>query len=269
MLQEEISGSVQGSIASIEGELNKLISLRSQGTKLVRKPRKTKRKQPRRTGFDPDSLIKEVTTLGTSHLIDGRVVELLTNQASLPEPIEMNTHPLRDVWVKVKGAWIQTEEAVAWEELKKMDKPIDPKAEACLVVYRRSTMDSRRHADAEAFMHREIEGIRNAGGRSSEELAPKGSDKDIGLVVSVPHSFFLGTSAISLTSLLLSRQVPVSTGQIMQRERGKVAVGTSRHRPGDMPSQHGTIEASGLTLTQRSKEAMSPETRRTQAKTLE
>ena len=116
------------------------------------------------------------------------MVELLTNLSSLPEPVEMNTHPLRDVWVKLKGTWVQAEEAVAWEELKRRDRPVDPKAEACVIVYRRSTMDYRRHADAEAFMHREIEGIRNTGGRSSEELAPKGSDKDIGLVVTVPHS---------------------------------------------------------------------------------
>ena len=136
----------------------------------------------------PDSLIQGVTYLGTSHLIDGRVVELLTNLSSLPEPVEMNTHPLRDVWVKLKGTWVQVEEAVAWEELKRRDRPVDPKAEACVIVYRRSTMDYRRHADAEAFMHREIEGIRNTGGRSSEELAPKGSDKDMGLVVTVPHS---------------------------------------------------------------------------------
>ena len=100
----------------------------------------------------------------------------------------MNTHPLRDAWVKLKGTWVQVEEAVAWEELKRRDRPVDPKAEACVIIYRRSTMDYRRHADAEAFMRREIEGIRNTGGRSSEELAPKGSDKDIGLVVTVPHS---------------------------------------------------------------------------------
>ena len=81
----------------------------------------------------------------------------------------MNTHPLRDVWVKLKGTWVQVEEAVAWEELKKRDRPVDPKAEACVIVYRRSTMDYRRHADAEAFVHARLKasGIRGVGPRKS------------------------------------------------------------------------------------------------------
>ena len=65
---------------------------------------------------------------------------------------------------------------------------------------------------------------------------------------------FVWAPAISLTSLLLCRQAPVTTGQNMQKERGRVAVGTSRHEPGDIPFQHGTLEASSSTFAQRSKD---------------
>ena len=55
-------------------------------------------------------------------------------------------------------------------------------------VYRRSAMDYRRFAEAEAEMHKELAGIRDPGGVDIEALAPKSGSKDVGLIAHVPHA---------------------------------------------------------------------------------
>ena len=57
-----------------------------------------------------------------------------------------------------------------------------------LCIYRRSAMDYRRFAEAEADMHKELVGVRDPGGVDIERLAPKTSSKDIGLIACMPHA---------------------------------------------------------------------------------
>eukprot|EP00439_Symbiodinium_sp_Y106_P002332 s9849_g1.t1 len=71
-------------------------------------------------------------------------------------------------------------------EREMLDEILDKECEACICIYRRSVRDYRRRAEAEAYLHREIDGIRCTGG--DHDNAPRKSDADIGLIVSVPHS---------------------------------------------------------------------------------
>ena len=50
-------------------------------------------------------------------MIDGRIAQLTERPKYLPEPVELTTHPLRDVWLLRGDKWDRTEEAVAWEDL--------------------------------------------------------------------------------------------------------------------------------------------------------
>ena len=106
--------------------------------------------------------------------------------SSIPEPVDLNTHPIRDVWVQEKGKWTMLEEAVAWEELRNMSYSI--KCDVLVCVYRRSAMDYRRFAEAEANMHKELIGIRDPGGVDIEALAPTTGSRDIGLIAHMPHA---------------------------------------------------------------------------------
>ena len=55
------------------------------------------------------------------------------------------------------------EEAVAWEELRNMSYSV--KCDILVCIYRRSAMDYRRFAEAEADMHKELIGNKRSGGR--------------------------------------------------------------------------------------------------------
>ena len=57
-----------------------------------------------------------------------------------------------------------------------------------LCIYRRSAMDYRCFAEAEAELQKELAGIRDPGGVDIEVLAPKTSSKDIGLSACMPHA---------------------------------------------------------------------------------
>ena len=60
--------------------------------------------------------------------------------------------------------------------------------DALLCIYRRSAMDYRGFAEAEADLHKELAGIRDPGGADIEALAPKTRSKDIGLIACMPHA---------------------------------------------------------------------------------
>ena len=60
--------------------------------------------------------------------------------------------------------------------------------DALLCIYRRSAMDYRRFAEAEADLDKELAGIRDPGGADIEALAPKTRSKDIGLIACMPHA---------------------------------------------------------------------------------
>ena len=91
---------------------------------------------------DPE--VSRVKTTGHHPLPDGRRLEVHTGVSIIPEPVDLTTHPLRDVWVQEKGKWTMLEEAVAWEELRNMSYSI--KCDVLVCIYRRSAMDYRRFA---------------------------------------------------------------------------------------------------------------------------
>ena len=123
----------------------------------------------------------------TSSLMVGRIIEVYTS--SKPNtPVELTTHPLRDVWLLQKGNWIQAQEAVAWEELNCRTYQPPTGVDAVMLVYRRSGADYRRHAEAEAMLHLETLGIRDSGGYQFERRDPVASNKDYGLIMAAPHS---------------------------------------------------------------------------------
>ena len=134
----------------------------------------------------PDAEVSRIKTTGHHHLPDGRRVQVHTGVSNVPEPTDLTSHPLRDVWVQNKGRWTRIEEAVAWEELHNMSYAVHCDALVC--IYRRSAMDYRRFAEAEADLHKELAGIRDLGGADIEALAPKTRSKDIGLIACMPHA---------------------------------------------------------------------------------
>ena len=62
------------------------------------------------------------------------------------------------------------------------------KFEAYLFEFRRSVMDYRRHVASEVELQRECEGTRNMGRAESARDCIKANAKDIGLIMSLPHS---------------------------------------------------------------------------------
>ena len=68
-------------------------------------------------------------------MIDGRIAILTEKPKHIPEPVELTTHPLRDVWLLRGGKWDRTEEAVAWEDLVASTYPIPSGVDACLCIY--------------------------------------------------------------------------------------------------------------------------------------
>ena len=109
----------------------------------------------------PDSEISKIKATGHHPLPDGRRLEVHSGVSTIPEPVELTTHPLRDEWIQEKGKWTMIEEAVAWEELRNMSYSI--KCDILVCVYRRSAMDYRRFAEAEADMHKELAGSGDPG----------------------------------------------------------------------------------------------------------
>ena len=134
----------------------------------------------------PDAEVSRIKTTGHHHLPDGRRVQVHTGVSNVPEPTDLTSHPLRDVWVQNKGKWTRIEEAVAWEELHNISYAVHCDSLVC--IYRRSAMDYRRFAEAEADLHKELAGIRDPGGADIEALAPKTRSKDIGLIACMPHA---------------------------------------------------------------------------------
>ena len=135
----------------------------------------------------PDPLFCDITKTGQYSLQDGRIAFATTD----PTPIrhaELSSHPIRDVWLLQNGKWSLLQRAVAWEEISIEDDKLPNKVEACLFVFRRSVMDRRRHTMSEAELQRECEGIRNTGGVESTSDYIRANPKDIGLIMSVPHS---------------------------------------------------------------------------------
>ena len=145
----------------------------------------TREYKPFNVKLSPPELGK-ITVTGLQELDDGRVLEVFNRIKVLPPPDNLSSHPIRDVWLLEKGKWFLHQSTVAWEEREMLDEILDKEYEAAVCVYRRSARDYRRHAEAEAYLHRETDGIRNTGG--DYDNAPRRSDADIGLIVSVPHS---------------------------------------------------------------------------------
>ena len=136
----------------------------------------------------PDKSLSMVEYEGRNLLPDGRIVELYTSNKP-NSPVELTTHPLRDVWLLQKGNWNRSqEEAVAWEELDSRTYQPPTGVDAVMLVYRRSGADYRRHAEAEAMLHLETLGIRDSGGYQFEHRDPVSSNKDYGLIMAAPHS---------------------------------------------------------------------------------
>ena len=84
------------------------------------------------------------------------------------------------------GKWDRTEEAVAWEDLVVSTYPIPSGVDACLCIYRKSSSDLRRHAEAEATLQRESYALRHA--TDDYHHSPKGPEGDSSLILSAPHS---------------------------------------------------------------------------------
>ena len=145
----------------------------------------TREYKPFNVKLSPPELGK-ITVTGLQELDDGRVLEVFNRIKVLPPPDNLSSHPIRDVWLLEKGKWFLHQSTVAWEEREMLDEILDKEYEAAVCVYRRSARDYRRHAEAEAYLHRETDSIRNTGG--DYDNAPRRSDADIGLIVSVPHS---------------------------------------------------------------------------------
>ena len=133
--------------------------------------------------------MSKITKTGKYLLSDGRQVEVFNKMQSLPNPVELSSHPIRDLWLLRKGKWEIHQKAVAWEELDEDERTLPPTDfEAGVLVYRRSTAEYRRHAEAEAILHRETAGIRSSGGVDVDEIGISRTSKDMGLIMSVPHS---------------------------------------------------------------------------------
>ena len=58
--------------------------------------------------------------------------------------------------------------------------------DACLCIYRKSSSDLRRHAEAEATLHRESYALRHS--TDDYHYSPKGPEGDSSLILSAPHS---------------------------------------------------------------------------------
>ena len=85
--------------------------------------------------------------------------------------------------------WDRTEEAVAWEDLSASTYPVPSGVDACLCIYRKSSSDLRRHAEAEATLHRESYALRHA--TDDYHYSPSGPEGDSSLILSAPHSIQL------------------------------------------------------------------------------
>lgn len=86
---------------------------------------------------------------------------LSVNNKSIPEPVELMSHPLRDIWLLRGVKWSRTEEAVAWEELEEPSYMLPKDVKATLCLYRRSSLEYRRSAEAEAELQYEAFKLRN------------------------------------------------------------------------------------------------------------
>ena len=130
--------------------------------------------------------LDKLTVTGLQELDDGRVIEAFNRIRVVTPPENLTSHPIRDVWLLDKHKWVMYQKNVAWEEDETLDEILDKEYDACICIYRRSGRDYRRHAEAEAYLHREIDGIRNSGG--NVDNAPRKSEADIDLIMGVPHS---------------------------------------------------------------------------------
>ena len=82
--------------------------------------------------------------------------------------------------------WDRTEEAVAWEALSASTYSVPSGVDACLCIYRKSSSDLRRHAEAEATLHRESYALRHA--IHDYRYSPSGPEGNRPLILSAPHS---------------------------------------------------------------------------------
>ena len=84
--------------------------------------------------------ISTINKTGRHLLADGRIVEVFSKSSSLPFPVELTSHPIRDLWLLQKGKWTLHQRAVAWEELDEDERTLPPDDfEYGILVYRRST----------------------------------------------------------------------------------------------------------------------------------
>ena len=135
----------------------------------------------------PDKMVVESTLpYGRTMMIDGRIAILSEKPKHIPEPVELTKHPLRDVWLLPGGKWNRTEEAVAWEDLIASTYSFPSGVDACLCIYGKSSSDLRRHAEAEATLHRESYALRHA--TDDYCYSPIGPEGDSSLILSAPHS---------------------------------------------------------------------------------
>ena len=108
----------------------------------------------------------------------------------------LHPHPTRQAFITPNtgylvlqsGKWNLFQRAVAWEEISAEDDKLPHKVEACLFVFGSSVMEYRRHSTSEIELQRECEGIRNTGGADSTKDYIRANPKNMGLVMSVPHS---------------------------------------------------------------------------------
>ena len=133
----------------------------------------------------PDKMVVESSVPYGRTMIDGRIAQLTEKPKHIPEPVELTTHPLRDVWLLRGDKWDRTEEAVAWEDLGASTYPIPSGVDACFCIYRKSSSDLRRHAEAEATLHRESYALRHS--TDDYQYSPKGPEGDSSLILSAPH----------------------------------------------------------------------------------
>ena len=151
--------------------------------------RSAHKKAPAKLPFKdfPDKMIVESSLpYGRTIMIDGRTAIRTEKPKHIPEPVELTTHPLRDVWLLRRGKWDRTEEAVAWEDLVASTYSVPSGVDACLCIYRKSSSDLRRHAEAEATLQRESYALRHA--TDDYHSSPKGPEGDSSLILSAPHS---------------------------------------------------------------------------------
>ena len=131
-------------------------------------------------------IVESSLPYGRTLMIDGRIAILTEKPKHIPEPVELTTHPLRDIWLLRGGKWDRTEEDVAWEDLVASTYPIPSGVDACLCIYRKSSSDLRRHAEAQAALQRESYALRHA--TDDYHYSPKGPEGDSSLILSAPHS---------------------------------------------------------------------------------